>query len=43
MNRAKVGDVESYKRAVQAGDGKPLLLLVKRDNATIFVPVKPAG
>ncbi len=43
VNRAKVGDVESYNRAIRAGNGKSMLLLVKRDNATIFVPVKPAG
>ena len=43
VNRETVGNVESYGRAIRAGNGKSLLLLVKRDDATIFVPVKPAG
>ena len=43
VNRETVSNVESYKRAIRAGDGKSLLLLVKRDDATVFVLVKPAS
>ena len=42
VNRQSVKDVDAYQRVVKsAGKGKTVLLLVKRDESTIFVPVKP--
>ena len=43
VNRHQVKDVSAYEHEARAGGGKPVLLLVKRDDITIFVPIKPAG
>ena len=43
VNRHQVKDVSAYEHEARAGGGKSVLLLVKRDDITIFVPIKPAG
>jgi serine protease Do len=42
VNRQAVKDLGAYERMMKTnGKGKTLLLLVKRDESTIFVPLKP--
>ena len=42
VNRAAVKDVDAYQSAVKASaKGKSVLLLIKRGDNTIYVPVKP--
>jgi serine protease Do len=42
VNRAPVKNVDAYQQALKASPkGKPVLLLVKRGDATVYVPVKP--
>src|SRR5581483_6254600 len=44
VNRQAVSDVDSYNRALRAGGaGKAVLLLIKRRNSTVFVPLAPEG
>ncbi len=44
VNRQAVKDVVSYEQALKAGGkGKIVLLLVKREDSTLFMPVKPQG
>jgi serine protease Do len=44
VNRQAITDVDSYKRALRASSaGKVVLLLVKRHNNTVFVPLAPEG
>jgi serine protease Do len=43
VNRHPVKDLSAYEHAARAGGGKWVLLLVKRDDITIFIPVKSAG
>lgn len=43
VNRHQVKDVSAYEHEARASGGKSVLLLVKRDDITIFVPIKPAG
>ncbi len=43
VNRHPVTDVSAYEHAARAGGEKWVLLLVRRDDITIFIPVKPAG
>jgi serine protease Do len=44
VNRKPVKDVDSYDNALKAsGKGKIVLLLVKREDSTLFVPIKPQG
>jgi serine protease Do len=44
VNRQSVSDVDVYDKLVKGtGKGKSILLLVKREESTIFVPVKPEG
>ena len=42
VNRAAVKDVDAYQKAVKASvRGKSVLLLIRRGDATVYVPVKP--
>ena len=42
VNRAAVKDVDAYQSAVKtSGKGKIVLLLVRRGDNTIYVPLKP--
>jgi len=43
VNRHKVSDAGAYQHEARTGGDKSVLLLVKRDDITIFIPVKPAG
>jgi serine protease Do len=43
VNREPVKDTSAYRQALKTGQGKILLLLVKREDTTMFVPVKPQG
>ncbi len=44
VNRHAVKDVDSYRRALKpSAEGKVVLLLVKRDKSTVFIPLKPEG
>ena len=43
VNRHQVKDVSAYEREAQTGGGRSLLLLVQRNDVTMFIPVKPAG
>jgi S1-C subfamily serine protease len=43
INRQVVGNVEAYQRALKSGGGKAALLLIKRHNNTVFVPLEPEG
>ncbi len=43
VNRQGVGSVEAYQRAIKSGGGKAVLLLIKRHNNTVFVPLEPEG
>ncbi len=43
INRQGVGNVEAYQRAIKSGGGKAVLLLIKRHNNTVFVPLEPEG
>ena len=43
INRQGVGSVEAYQRAIKSGGGKAVLLLIKRHNNTVFVPLEPEG
>ena len=43
VNRHGVGSVEAYQRALKLAGGKALLLLIKRRNSTVFVPLEPEG
>ena len=44
VNRQPVKDAASYGQALKAGGkGKIVLLLVKREDSTLFMPVKPQG
>ncbi len=43
VNRRAVGDADSYRRAIKSGGGKAVLLLIKRHNNTVFVPLEPEG
>jgi hypothetical protein len=38
-----VADTGAYRRAIKAGGGKAVLLLIKRHNNTVFVPLEPEG
>jgi serine protease Do len=42
INRQGVGNVEAYQHAIKSG-GKAVLLLIKRHNNTVFVPLEPEG
>jgi len=42
VNRKPIEDIAAYRKALKAGAGKSLLLLVRRGENTIFVPLKPA-
>ena len=42
VNRAAVKDVDAYQNAVKASaKGKSVLLLIRRGDATVYVPIKP--
>jgi serine protease Do len=42
VNRSPVSDVRSYQRAMKSGKaGKLVLLLIKRNGSTVFVPLAP--
>ena len=42
VNRAAVKNVDAYQKAVKASDkGKSVLLLIRRGDTTVYVPVKP--
>ncbi len=44
VNREAVSDVDSYERALHANaTDKVVLLLIKRRNSTVFVPLAPEG
>jgi serine protease Do len=43
INRQGVGNVEAYQHAIKSGGGKAVLLLIKRHNNTVFVPLEPEG
>jgi len=43
VNRHGVGSVDAYQRAIKLGGGKAVLLLIKRHNSTVFVPLEPEG
>ncbi|HVA41797.1 MAG TPA: Do family serine endopeptidase [Candidatus Binataceae bacterium] len=43
VNRQGVGNLDAYQRAIKSGGGKALLLLIKRHNSTVFVPLEPEG
>jgi len=44
VNRKSVRDVGAYQRALKAnGAGKIVLLLIKRDNGTLFIPLRRQG
>jgi len=43
VNRRAVGDAEACRRAIKSGGGKAVLLLIKRHNNTVFVPLEPEG
>jgi serine protease Do len=43
VNRRAVGDADACRRAIKSGGGKAVLLLIKRHNNTVFVPLEPEG
>ena len=43
VNRHGVGNVDAYQRALKLGGGRAVLLLIKRHNSTVFVPLEPEG
>ncbi|MGH7913386.1 MAG: PDZ domain-containing protein, partial [Candidatus Binataceae bacterium] len=43
INRQSVGNVDAYQHAIKSGGGKAMLLLIKRHNNTVFVPLEPEG
>jgi S1-C subfamily serine protease len=43
VNRRAVADAEACRRAIKSGGGKAVLLLIKRHNNTVFVPLEPEG
>jgi S1-C subfamily serine protease len=43
VNRQSVADTGAYRRAIKSGSGKAVLLLIKRHNNTVFVPLEPEG
>jgi serine protease Do len=43
VNRHGVASVDAYQRAIKLGGGKAVLLLIKRHNSTVFVPLEPEG
>ena len=43
VNRHGVGNVDAYQRALKLAGGKAVLLLIKRHNSTVFVPLEPEG
>lgn len=44
VNRKAVANVDAYRRAMRSSaPGKVVLLLVKRHNSTVFVPLTPEG
>jgi len=43
VNRQGVGSVAAYERAIKSGGDKAVLLLIKRHNNTVFVPLEPEG
>jgi serine protease Do len=43
VNRHSVADAAACQRAIRAGGGKAVLLLIKRHNNTVFVPLEPEG
>ena len=43
VNRQGVGSVDAYQQAIKSGGGKAVLLLIKRHNSTVFVPLEPEG
>ncbi len=43
VNRQSVGDTAAYRHAIKLGGGKAVLLLIKRHNNTVFVPLEPEG
>ena len=42
VNRHPVENVEALRQAVRNADGKPALLLVRRDGRDVYVAVKPS-
>jgi serine protease Do len=43
VNRHGVGNVDAYQRALKSGGGRAVLLLIRRHNSTVFVPLEPEG
>jgi serine protease Do len=43
VNRHSVASTQAYQRAIKAGQGRAMLLLIKRHNNTVFVPLEPEG
>ena len=43
VNRHGVGSVDAYDRALGLAGGKAILLLIRRHNSTVFVPLEPEG
>ena len=43
VNRHGVGNVDAYERALRLAGGKAILLLIRRHNSTVFVPLEPEG
>ncbi len=43
VNRQAVASVDAYRHAIKAGGDKAMLLLIKRHNKTVFVPLEPEG
>jgi serine protease Do len=41
VNRQSVASIDAYQRALKSGGSKPALLLIKRHNSTVFVPLEP--
>ena len=43
VNRQSVDNVDAYQRAIKSNGGKAVLLLIRRHNNTVFVPLEPEG
>jgi serine protease Do len=43
VNRQGIASTQAYQRAIKAGAGKAMLLLIRRHNNTVFVPLEPEG
>ena len=41
--RQAVANIEAYRRAIKTGGDKAMLLLIRRHNKTVFVPLEPEG